>query len=132
MGFDALPTLRTWVEAVPAGSALAQQLAAMQVFAGATLAASERSDIWFGTAAANTALGGNGDDVLDGGGGDDALEGGAGSDEVTGGTGDDRLSGNDGSDTLLGGDGADLLFGLRRVRRRCRQRRSVRSPGLQR
>ncbi len=82
-----------------------------------------------GTAAADTLLGGNGDDVirglggadwidagaghdtLDGGDGNDWLLGGAGNDWIEGGSGADMLAGGTGADTLLGGAGNDLLLG---------------------
>ncbi len=55
--------------------------------------------------------GGDGDDYLDGGAGDDVLDGGDGDDLIRGGAGDDFLFGRDGDDILIGGEGNDYIDG---------------------
>jgi hypothetical protein len=72
---------------------------------------SARNDGWLGTAAANVALLGAGDDRADGAGGQDILGGGADDDSLFGGLGNDRLYGEGGKDALFGGAGADRLEG---------------------
>ncbi|MBL6077811.1 calcium-binding protein [Belnapia sp. T18] len=74
-----------------------------------------------GTAAAESQLGGlgndtifglSGNDTLDGGAaGTDSLDGGIGNDSLYGGSGDDTLLGNDGDDVILGGTGTDSMDG---------------------
>ncbi len=61
------------------------------------------------TAAALTAKGGGGGDVLTGGAGKDLLTGNAGNDVLTGNNGDDTLVAGTGTDTLAGGNGNDVL-----------------------
>lgn len=61
--------------------------------------------------AADSLLGGDGEDFVDGGFGDDTLEGGRGDDTILGGAGNDRLEGNDGNDQLSGGAGNDTFSG---------------------
>ncbi|WP_459856227.1 beta strand repeat-containing protein [Dongia sp. agr-C8] len=61
------------------------------------------------TAAALSATGGAGDDVLTGGAGKDLLSGNAGNDVLTGNNGDDRLIAGSGTDRLAGGNGNDVL-----------------------
>lgn len=65
------------------------------------------SDIVLGSAAANTLLGGNGDDWLSGGLGNDFISGSGGVDQLIGGDGDDTLSGGSGVDFFYGGGGLD-------------------------
>lgn len=69
---------------------------------------------------ADTAYGGDGNDILRGAGGNDMLFGDAGNDDVGagggndsayGGSGDDKIAGNDGMDLLGGGMGMDSLMG---------------------
>lgn len=68
-------------------------------------------DIAVGADGADTLSGGAGADTLAGGNGDDRLSGDAGNDALVGEAGNDTLLGGDGSDVLLGGDGADDLTG---------------------
>jgi Ca2+-binding RTX toxin-like protein len=109
--FDGLGTLRSWIDALPAGSATRAILLAEHVCSSALTQGSTKSDIWYGDAGANTfdALGGN--DKLLGGAGNDVVNGGAGDDLVYGEAGNDALNGGDGADTLDGGDGADQING---------------------
>ena len=59
-----------------------------------------------------TAVGGNGDDVLIGGGTSNVfIDGGSGDDVIIGGAADDALSGSDGNDYLDGGFGDDIMRG---------------------
>lgn len=78
----------------------------------------KKIEVFGGTDAADTLVGGasgdeiyghGGDDTLDGGTGADLLFGGAGDDTIRGGKGDDRIEGGDGLDTLTGGRGADTF-----------------------
>ncbi len=64
-----------------------------------------------GTSAADTLIGGAGDDVIHGLGGNDRLRGGDGNDILVGGPGKDRLRGGAGDDLLEGGGGRDRLRG---------------------
>ena len=64
-----------------------------------------------GTNAANTLVGGSGNDDIEGRGGNDQLQGGAGDDDIDGGRGKDSLWGGDGRDELDGGSGNDRLDG---------------------
>ena len=61
-----------------------------------------------------TAVGGNGDDVLIGGGTSNVfIDGGSGDDIIIGGAADDALSGSDGNDYIDGGYGDDVIRGHR-------------------
>lgn len=64
-----------------------------------------------GATAAQSLMGGHGNDVLIGGGGNDRLLGGTGNDLIYGGDGHDVLIGGAGDDTLYGGAGNDTLIG---------------------
>jgi beta-glucanase (GH16 family) len=73
-----------------------------------------------GTAAADTLMGGDADEMINGGGGQDFMRGGAGNDVMSGGDdfdnmhgnlGDDTVAGNFGDDWVVGGQGSDRLFG---------------------
>ncbi|HSB86970.1 MAG TPA: LEPR-XLL domain-containing protein, partial [Ilumatobacteraceae bacterium] len=61
--------------------------------------------------AADTLIGGDGDDYLHGGTGADSLDGGAGADALFGNDGDDVMAGGSGDDHLYGGAGNDRLDG---------------------
>ena len=61
--------------------------------------------------AADTLVGGDGDDYLHGGAGADSLDGGAGADALFGNAGDDTLAGGGDDDHLYGGSGNDHLSG---------------------
>ncbi|NDZ16626.1 hypothetical protein C7T35_04075 [Variovorax sp. WS11] len=111
VGFAGLDTLRGWVEALPAGSALRTELAALNVYAGATTSGTAKSDLYLGDASGNSFNGGAGDDVASAGAGNDTLSGGDGNDSLYGGTGNDCLNGDNGNDTLEGGAGIDSLLG---------------------
>ena len=78
------------------------------------------NDTRTGDAAANTFLGGlgndnllgaAGEDILDGGAGDDTINGNQDNDQVFGGTGNDFARGGSGNDFVSGGVGDDTLFG---------------------
>ena len=60
---------------------------------------------------ANTAAGGDGDDIIFGNGGNDVLSGDAGNDHLLGGFDDDTLDGGTGDDELNGDKGDDILQG---------------------
>jgi Ca2+-binding RTX toxin-like protein len=111
VGFEALPMLRGWVEAIPANSPLQATLRDLGVSVGTGMAATSSIDVFFGDAAANTVDGGGGADLLDGGAGNDSLSGGEGDDFLMGGAGNDSLSGGAGDDTYLfgKGDGQDTI-----------------------
>ncbi|VTU27028.1 Cyclolysin [Variovorax sp. PBL-H6] len=111
VGFAGLETLRGWVEALPAGSALRTELAALNVYAGATTSGTAKSDIYLGDANGNSFSGGAGDDMADGDAGNDALNGGEGNDSLFGKAGNDSLYGDAGDDTIDGGVGNDYLYG---------------------
>jgi Ca2+-binding RTX toxin-like protein len=64
-----------------------------------------------GTGAANTIIGGAGDDIVTGGYGNDKLDAGDGNDQLSGTNGNDSLLGGAGIDLLSGGGGNDLLDG---------------------
>ncbi len=79
--------------------------------------------LW-GSAEANTLIGGSEDDALYGGAGNDNLQGGNGDDELyaqsgnnilNGGAGDDYLYGGTDTDTLRGGTGNDIILGGRGI-----------------
>lgn len=61
--------------------------------------------------AANTLVGGSGNDEINGGSANDSLSGGNGDDLIVGGAGNDTLLGGLGNDVLNGGDGADSMDG---------------------
>ncbi|MBL8328769.1 MAG: hypothetical protein JNJ71_07940 [Rubrivivax sp.] len=103
VGYDGMATLRQWVEAQPAGSAVLQNLADAGLLSYGTAATT--------SSAADLNLGGTADDIADGGLGDDAMDGGAGNDVLQGGAGDDTLYGRSGADTLYGDVGNDWLDG---------------------
>ncbi|MCC7152910.1 MAG: RTX toxin, partial [Rubrivivax sp.] len=110
--FDGMVMLRTWIEALPSGSAILSGLQASGLLTvGGSLAATDATDVHLGDASANQVAGGAGDDVLDGGAGDDTIRGGAGADHLYGRSGADVLYGEDGNDTLDGGTGNDTLYG---------------------
>ncbi len=80
----------------------------------------KNDNILLTAAGASTALGLDGDDLLeggafadllDGGEGNDTLKGGLGADILIGGAGNDMIDGGAGNDTLKGGLGADVLNG---------------------
>lgn len=64
-----------------------------------------------GNNAAESVLGGTGDDLVNGYAGDDMISGGDGHDDLHGGEGNDHLSGGSGNDVLHGEDGQDMLSG---------------------
>jgi len=101
-GFDGLALLRQWVRALPEGSAVFQELAALGVQASAD-----------GTSDADLlVLGTMGNDYVNGGAGDDVIAGAEGYDELSGSSGDDTLDGGGGDDMLMGGSGSDTyLYG---------------------
>jgi Ca2+-binding RTX toxin-like protein/subtilisin-like proprotein convertase family protein len=69
-------------------------------------------DILIGGTASNVFIdGGSGDDIIIGGAADDALAGSDGNDYIDGGFGDDLLRGHRGNDILIGGLGDDYLEG---------------------
>lgn len=120
MRFDGLGLLRTWMAALPAGSAIRITLAGLDVFTGSAAAGTARGDIYLAPAASSSFAGLAGDDRLDGAAGDDTLKGGDGDDVLRGGAGrdllsgdanDDVLDGGTGNDTLQGGEGEDLYLG---------------------
>ncbi|GAA4355646.1 hypothetical protein GCM10023165_48010 [Variovorax defluvii] len=111
VGFTGLDTLRGWVEALPANSALRTELATLNIYAGATTSGTAKPDTYLGDANGNSFNGAAGDDLLKGGGGNDAFDGGADNDTLEGDWGNDSLSGGDGNDRLFGGDGSDTLNG---------------------
>jgi Ca2+-binding RTX toxin-like protein len=61
--------------------------------------------------AADSILGGAGDDQLDAGGGANTVAGGTGNDRIVAGSGNDNLAGEDGNDSLDAGGGANTLAG---------------------
>jgi Ca2+-binding RTX toxin-like protein len=74
-----------------------------------TATASEHADFYWGTAAANTYDGLDGNDKIHGFDGNDTLSGGAGDDLLDGGTGNDTLAGGTGDDTYLLDSSADIV-----------------------
>ncbi|OFW80269.1 MAG: hypothetical protein A2887_06025 [Alphaproteobacteria bacterium RIFCSPLOWO2_01_FULL_40_26] len=69
-------------------------------------------DILIGGGTSNVFIdGGSGDDIIIGGAADDALAGSDGNDYVDGGYGDDVIRGHRGNDVLIGGEGNDYLEG---------------------
>ncbi|MDR2093012.1 MAG: hypothetical protein LBP58_06835, partial [Azoarcus sp.] len=64
-----------------------------------------------GTDAADTFIGGTGDDYYAGGFGNDTLRGGEGNDSLNGGADNDTLYAGRGNDVLRGGNGNDKLYG---------------------
>ncbi len=104
LGWNELPTLRTWIEEAANDAALQNVLTELGV-------KRTPDDLW-GTEGADLVLGQAGDDYLIGRGGNDLLSGDAGADYFDGGAGNDILDGGTGNDTLQGGDGNDVyLFG---------------------
>ncbi len=85
----------------------------LQVFIGGHggYQGSALDDVWLGTASADIAMLGAGDDRGDGAGGHDILGGSTGDDSLFGGTGNDRLYGEADKDDLFGGGGNDRLDG---------------------
>ena len=71
----------------------------------------ERSVVFSGGGAGDTAVGGVDHDILEGGSGGDALSGGGGRDHVLGGSGNDVVDGGDGRDVVRGGSGNDVVSG---------------------
>ncbi|RUS59631.1 hypothetical protein EGN72_13075 [Pseudorhodobacter sp. E13] len=71
----------------------------------------EGNDVLDGGAGNDTIYGDGGNDSLLGGADNDLLYGGTGNDTLFGGTGNDTLYGDDSSDSLNGDDGTDLLYG---------------------
>lgn len=61
--------------------------------------------------AANTLVGGGGNDSITGGSAADSLTGNAGNDTIIGGAGNDTMSGGAGVDSITGGDGVDSITG---------------------
>jgi Ca2+-binding RTX toxin-like protein len=111
VGYDGMITLRGWIDALPAGSALRAELPTLDVLAASATNGSGRPDIYLGDAGANTFNAGNGNDIVDGGGGSDTLHGASGDDVLLGRDGDDYLYGEDGNDTFDGGSGNDYVSG---------------------
>lgn len=112
VGYDGMATLRQWVEAQPAGSAVLQDLVAAGLLSyGAGAATSSAGDVYLGGAANDIADGGLGDDAIDGGLGNDLLLGGDGNDALFGRSGTDTLYGDSGNDVIDGGTGTDTLYG---------------------
>ncbi|MEI7464365.1 MAG: calcium-binding protein, partial [Burkholderiales bacterium] len=111
VGFDSTSKLNSWVSALPASSPIRVDLIALNVFAGATTAGTERNDVYLGTAAAESFSGNGGNDLIDGATGNDSLAGGDGNDTLFGRDGNDTLDGGTGNDTLNGGSGDDSLNG---------------------
>ncbi len=70
-----------------------------------------RSDLFFGTADADTIVADGGDDVVFGLDGNDMLDGGVGDDTLSGGAGNDTLIGGAGNDILIGGAGVTTFDG---------------------
>jgi Ca2+-binding RTX toxin-like protein len=62
------------------------------------------------SSAADTLVGGLGNDLLDGRGGTDTIDGGPGNDTITGAAGADTMTGGPGVDTFTGGDGVDVFY----------------------
>jgi Ca2+-binding RTX toxin-like protein len=117
VGFEAMPMLRTWIDAIPANSPLRATLAGLGVVTGPGMTSTANADVFFGDASANNVNAGSGNDLLDGGAGNDTLQGGLGNDTLIGGAGDDYLGGDGyyggagGDDVLDGGAGNDRLVG---------------------
>jgi Ca2+-binding RTX toxin-like protein len=111
VGFEAMPMLRTWIDAIPANSPLWAALASLNVGTGAGSIGTGGSDMFFGDASNSVIEGGAGADLLDGGSGADILYGDAGDDWLYGGADNDTLIGGVGDDTLDGGAGNDTLSG---------------------
>jgi Ca2+-binding RTX toxin-like protein len=117
VGFEAMPMLRTWIDAIPANSPLWATLAGLGVVTGPGMTSTANADVFFGDASANNVNAGSGSDLLDGGAGNDTLQGGLGNDTLIGGAGDDYLGGDGyyggagGDDVLDGGAGNDKLVG---------------------
>ena len=111
VGYDGLSVLKSWINAIPAGSMLLATLTDMNVYSGASTAGSAGADIWLGDANGNSFSGGAGNDLISGYAGNDNLSGGAGDDNLDGGDGTDTLNGGAGNDTLEGGAGNDYLNG---------------------
>jgi Ca2+-binding RTX toxin-like protein len=68
-------------------------------------------DTFFGHQGDDFLFGGHGDNILDGGAGNDALESGDGDDRLYGGAGNDFIDAGGGNDTALGGAGDDDIGG---------------------
>jgi serralysin len=108
-GIDLIDPARNW------GSAAGHSFVAVETFIGSAFGDEIRLD-----GAANSLIGGDGNDTLDGGGGNDTIGGGRGDDLVNGGDGNDTVDLSDGNDTasgaagddsILGGNGNDLISG---------------------
>ncbi len=111
-GFESIHLLNAWIQALPAGSTLREELKDLDIWAaGDTVLSSNRNDIYLGDSLNNTYLAGAGDDVLNGGAGDDELRGEAGADVLLGEEGNDTLFAGADNDLITGGLGADLLYG---------------------
>jgi Ca2+-binding RTX toxin-like protein len=95
---------------VAANAAYTDVASGSTVLVGAVLP-SQRAQVYFGDAAANTFSGFGRNDYLFGGAGDDNLSGQGGDDYLEGNAGTDTLEGGEGADTLLGGSGEDRLDG---------------------
>lgn len=100
---DEDPSLDTALDALPSQDSL--------VTAEGATTLSENADVFAGTDAAETVVGGGGNDELRGQNGADWIEGGFGDDTLLGGAGDDALSGGAGDDYILGGSGGDVATG---------------------
>ncbi|MEP0910226.1 hypothetical protein NDI45_04770 [Leptolyngbya sp. GB1-A1] len=76
-----------------------------------SLVGTEYNDIFLGGAGSDSIKGGAGADRLHGGDGNDAMEGNAGADRLAGGPGSDSIKGGNENDLLTGGAGNDQLSG---------------------
>ncbi|MFY9511407.1 MAG: hypothetical protein WAQ05_10600, partial [Rubrivivax sp.] len=110
-GFDALGTLRSWIDALPANSTLRSDLPQLGVFFSPATGGTADNDVFLGDGAANSFSSSAGDDVLDGAAGNDSLISGDGNDFLFGGLDNDTLQGGSGNDTLDGGSGNDIMAG---------------------
>lgn len=90
--FDGLGTLRTWIDALPAGAPLRLELGELGVYLGSAPSDQIRGGIYLGDASNNAIEAGDGNDILDSGAGNDTLMGGEGDDIYFGGAGNDTLT----------------------------------------
>ena len=106
LGWNELPTLRTWIEEAANDAALQNVLTEL----GVKRTPDDLGGTVWGTEGADLMLGQAGDDYLSGNGGNDLLSGGAGADTLQGGVGNDILDGGAGNDTLYGGSYYDAWY----------------------
>jgi Ca2+-binding RTX toxin-like protein len=93
LGFESTTLLRNWIQTLPVGSALRQELKTLNIWAaGDHPLRSGGTDVYLGDSLNNQYLAGDGDDVLDGGAGNDTILGDGGNDILVGDLGRRRAS----------------------------------------